>query len=42
MISSSTASGVLDPEERDYLNKVFDFGDRVAREIMVPGRISRR
>ena len=36
MISSSTASGVLDPEERDYLNKVFDFGDRVAREIMVP------
>jgi CBS domain containing-hemolysin-like protein len=36
MISSSTASGVLDPEERDYLNNVFDFGDRVAREIMVP------
>ncbi|HET7480903.1 MAG TPA: hemolysin family protein [Rubrobacteraceae bacterium] len=36
MISSSTASGVLDPEERDYLNNVFDFGDTVAREIMVP------
>jgi CBS domain containing-hemolysin-like protein len=36
MISSSTASGVLDPGERDYLNNVFDFGDRVAREIMVP------
>ena len=36
MITSSTASGVLDPEERDYLNNVFDFGDRVAREIMVP------
>ena len=36
MISSSTASGVLDPEEREYLNNVFDFGDRVAREIMVP------
>ena len=36
IISSSTASGVLDPEERDYLNNVFDFGDRVAREIMVP------
>jgi magnesium and cobalt exporter, CNNM family len=36
MISSSTASGVLDPEERDYLNNVFDFGDRVAREVMVP------
>lgn len=36
MISSSTASGILDPEERDYLNNVFDFGDTVAREIMVP------
>jgi CBS domain containing-hemolysin-like protein len=36
MISSSTASGVLEPEEREYLNNVFDFGDRVAREIMVP------
>jgi CBS domain containing-hemolysin-like protein len=36
MISSSTASGVLDPEEREYLNNVFDFGDRVAREVMVP------
>jgi CBS domain containing-hemolysin-like protein len=38
MISSSAASGVLEPEERDYLNNVFDFGDKVAREIMVPGR----
>jgi CBS domain containing-hemolysin-like protein len=36
MISSSVASGVLDPEEHDYLNNVFDFGDTVAREIMVP------
>ncbi len=36
MISSATASGELEPEEREYLNKVFDFGDRVAREIMVP------
>ena len=36
MITSSTASGVLEPEERDYLNNVFDFGDTVAREIMVP------
>ncbi|MGB3681540.1 MAG: hemolysin family protein [Rubrobacteraceae bacterium] len=36
MITSSTASGELDPEERDYLNNVFDFGDTVAREIMVP------
>ena len=36
MISSSTASGELAPQEREYLNNVFDFGDRVAREIMVP------
>ena len=36
MISSATASGELEPGEREYLNNVFDFGDRVAREIMVP------
>ena len=43
MISSSTASGELDPEEQDYLNNVFDFGDTVAREVMVPqARTSRR
>jgi magnesium and cobalt exporter, CNNM family len=36
MISSSAASGELEPEERDYLNNVFDFGDTVVREIMVP------
>jgi magnesium and cobalt exporter, CNNM family len=36
MISSSAASGELEPEERDYLNNVFEFGDRVAREIIVP------
>ncbi len=36
MISSSAASGELEPEEREYLNNVFDFGDTVAREVMVP------
>ena len=36
MITSSTREGVLDPQEREYLNNVFDFGDTVAREIMVP------
>ena len=36
MITSSTASGELEPEEREYLYNVFDFGDTVAREIMVP------
>jgi CBS domain containing-hemolysin-like protein len=36
MISSAVSSGQLEPEEREYLNNVFDFGDKVAREIMVP------
>ncbi len=36
MITSSTSQGILDPQEREYLNNVFDFGDTVAREIMVP------
>jgi CBS domain containing-hemolysin-like protein len=36
MISSATTSGELDPNEREYLNNVFDFGDTVAREVMVP------
>lgn len=36
MITASAASGELDPEERDYINNIFDFGDTVAREIMVP------
>ena len=36
MISSAVSSGELEPEEQDYINNVFDFGDKVAREIMVP------
>jgi CBS domain containing-hemolysin-like protein len=36
MISSAVSSGELEPEEQDYLNNVFDFGDKIAREIMVP------
>ena len=36
MIDSSTSSGVLDPQEHEYLNNVFDFGDTIAREVMVP------
>jgi CBS domain containing-hemolysin-like protein len=36
MISSAASSGELQPEEHEYLNNVFDFGDKVAREIMVP------
>jgi CBS domain containing-hemolysin-like protein len=36
MISSAVSSGELEPEEHEYLTNVFDFGDKVAREIMVP------
>jgi CBS domain containing-hemolysin-like protein len=36
MITSSTSQGILEPQEREYLNNVFDFGDTVAREVMVP------
>jgi len=36
MISSAVSSGELEPEEHEYLNNVFDFGDKVAREVMVP------
>jgi magnesium and cobalt exporter, CNNM family len=36
MISSAVSSGALEPEEHEYLNNVFDFGDKVAREVMVP------
>jgi CBS domain containing-hemolysin-like protein len=36
MIDSSTSSGVLDPQEHEFLNNVFDFGDTVARAVMVP------
>ena len=36
MFSSAVSSGELEPEEHEYLNNVFDFGDKVAREVMVP------
>jgi CBS domain containing-hemolysin-like protein len=36
MISSAVSSGELEPEEHEYLTNVFDFGDTVAREVMVP------
>jgi CBS domain containing-hemolysin-like protein len=36
MISSAVSSGELEPEEHEYLTNVFDFGDKVAREVMVP------
>ncbi|MCD8018187.1 MAG: hemolysin family protein [Clostridiales bacterium] len=32
----SQEDGVIEPEEKDMINNVFDFGDSVARDIMVP------
>ncbi|MCY0875206.1 MAG: hemolysin family protein [Firmicutes bacterium] len=36
LVSQSHESGVIDEAERDLFDNVFTFGDRVAREIMVP------
>ena len=36
LIASSARSGYIEPEEGNYLENVFDFGDMVVREIMVP------
>ena len=32
----SHEDGVIEPEERDMINNVFDFGDATAKDIMVP------
>lgn len=36
IVSSSHEQGVLEEHERDLLENVFDYADRVAREIMTP------
>ncbi len=36
LVSASAKGGYLDETEREMLDKVFDFSERVAREIMVP------
>lgn len=36
IVSQSHESGVIDETERELFDNVFSFGDRVAREIMVP------
>lgn len=36
LVTQSHESGVIDEAERDLFDNVFTFGDRVAREIMVP------
>lgn len=36
LVQASEEGGVLEDEERDMLHAVFDFGDVVARQVMVP------
>ncbi len=36
IVEESEQSGVLDAEERDMLRAVFDFGDLLARQVMIP------
>lgn len=36
IVEESEQSGVLDAEKRDMLRAVFDFGDLVARQVMIP------
>ncbi|MGH3947129.1 MAG: hemolysin family protein [Pseudonocardiaceae bacterium] len=38
LIEQSEREGILDPEERTFTEGVFSFGDRRAREVMVPRR----
>jgi CBS domain containing-hemolysin-like protein len=38
LIEQSERAGILDPEERTFTEGVFSFGDRRAREVMVPRR----
>jgi putative hemolysin len=36
IVEESEQSGVLDAEKRDMLRAVFDFGDLIARQVMIP------
>jgi CBS domain containing-hemolysin-like protein len=36
LIAESRQAGVVNPEEEELVRRVFRFGDRVAREVMVP------
>ncbi len=36
LVSASTASGELEPREKEMLHNVFEFADRQAREVMTP------
>ncbi|MDD5447977.1 MAG: hemolysin family protein [Actinomycetota bacterium] len=36
LVSAAKESEVIEEEERDMIQSIFEFGDRVAREVMVP------
>lgn len=36
IVDASHEDGVIEPEEREMINNVFDFGDATAKDIMVP------
>ena len=38
LLRQSLAEGLIDPDEREFAENVFGFGDRRARQIMVPRR----
>ncbi|MGE6630816.1 hemolysin family protein [Bacillus sp. NPDC077027] len=38
LLSESLKNGEINPSEYNYMNKIFDFDNRIAREIMIPRR----
>ena len=36
LVSASTEGGVVEPQEREMLNAIFDFGDLLVRQVMIP------
>ena len=38
IVSASRRGGILDPMESELIDNVFDFADRLAREVMIPRR----
>jgi len=38
IVSASRRGGILDPMESELIDNVFDFADRMAREVMIPRR----
>ena len=36
LVSASAAGGVVEPQEREMLHAIFDFGDLLVRQVMIP------